>query len=81
MNRQEGLRLLEETLDLPPNTLTGAETLRELAGWDSLATVAFIAMADKTLGVPLPGERVARCRTAEELLALLGVAPPGRAAA
>jgi acyl carrier protein len=81
MTRQDGLRLLEETLELPPQTLTGVETLRELAGWDSLATVMFIAMADKKLGLPLPGDRVSRCQSVDELLAVLGAPPSDRAAA
>jgi acyl carrier protein len=80
MDRQGALRLLEETLDLDPHTLTGGETLRELAGWDSLSTVAFIAMVDKEFGRPLPGARVAGCQTVDELLGLLDAAVAAPAA-
>jgi acyl carrier protein len=72
MTRQDGLRLLEETLGLQPHTIKGGEKLRDLELWDSMSTMAFIAMADKKFGLPLPGNRVARCQTVDELLDLLG---------
>ena len=61
-------------------SLTGGETLRDLENWDSLSTMTFIAMADKELGLPLPGNRVARCQTVDDLLELLGAASTNRAA-
>jgi acyl carrier protein len=79
MTRQDALRLLEETLDMAPYTLTGDEALRDLKNWDSLSTLAFIAVVDKRLGRPIPGKLVARCRTVAELLALLD--PPAERAA
>lgn len=79
MTKEAGLRLLEKSLDMAPRTLTGGETLRNLESWDSLSTMAFIATVDKELGLALPGGQVARCRTVEQLLELLGIAP-GKAA-
>jgi acyl carrier protein len=73
MTRDKALRLLEETLDLSPGTLHGAETLKQVPGWDSLSTMAFIAMVDRELNLPLSGSQVARCKTVAELLALLDV--------
>ncbi len=78
--RDDALRLLEKTLAMEPHTLTGVEALRDLSNWDSMATIMFIAMADKELGLRLNGSQVARCRTVGELLALLGIAPLERAA-
>ena len=80
MTRQDGLRMLEETLDLRPNTLTGEESLRDVEGWDSLSTLAFIAMVDREIGLPLRGDQVARCQTVGELLGLLGIPAVRRAA-
>lgn len=80
MTKQDALRLLEKILDMGPYTLTGAETLRNLESWDSLSTLAFIAAVDKELGLALPGNQVARCRTVDELLELLGIATAKRAA-
>jgi acyl carrier protein len=80
MTKPEVLRLLEETLALKPQSLTGAERLADLDGWDSLSTMAFIAMADKEYGLPLPGQRVVACQTVDELVGLLEVSVSGRAA-
>ncbi len=80
MTRQDALRLLEETLELEPHTLTGAESLKEVQGWDSMATMAFIAMVDQHFGVPLPGNQVARCQTVDDLLGLMGGGFSNRAA-
>lgn len=80
MTRHNALRLLEETLELRPQSLTGREKLAAVEGWDSLATMAFIAMADKHFGVIVPGSRVARCQTVDELLALLENVARDRAA-
>ena len=80
MTRQDALRLLEKTLEITAHTLTGSETLRDLESWDSLSTMTFIAMADKELGLPLPGNRVARCQTVDDLLELLGAVSVNRAA-
>jgi acyl carrier protein len=74
MTHQDALRLLEDTLELAPHTLHGGETLKQVPGWDSLSTMAFIATVDRELGMPLPGGQVARCKTVAELLALLDVA-------
>jgi acyl carrier protein len=76
----DALRLLEVTLALQPHSLTGAERLTDLEGWDSLSTLAFIAMADKEFGLPLPGNRVAGCQTVAELIGLLGLPLANRAA-
>lgn len=80
MTKQDALRLLETWLEMAPHTLTGEETLRNLESWDSLSTLAFIAKVDKELGLALPGNRVARCRTINELLELMGIASAKQAA-
>jgi acyl carrier protein len=72
--------LLEETLDLEPHSLTGTEKLADLQAWDSLSTLAFIAMVDQELGLPLPGNQVVRCRTVDDLLELMRQAAPAQAA-
>ena len=71
MQRQEARQLLEEMLELAPQSLTGAEKLRDIPAWDSLSTITFIAMVDKEFGVPLSGNRVARCQTVDELCGLV----------
>ena len=80
MTTQSALRFLESALGLPASTLAGTERLRDLETWDSLSTLVLIAAADKELGVPLPGSRVARCETVAEVCALLTQAVAARAA-
>jgi acyl carrier protein len=80
MTKPEALRLLEKSLDMGPHTLTGGEILRNLENWDSLSILAFIATVDKELALALPGNQVARCRTVDELLELLGIGPAKQAA-
>jgi len=57
---------------MQPHTLTGAEKLTQVEGWDSLSTMEFIAMACKHFGLALSGNQVVGCQTVDELLALLG---------
>ena len=80
MTKQDALRMLEETLGMGPNTMTGGEALRDVLGWDSLSALAFITAVDKEIGLPLRGNQVARCQTVGALLELLGIASAGRAA-
>jgi acyl carrier protein len=80
MTRQTVLHLVEEMLELTPNTLAGPEKLTDVPGWDSLATVNFIATVDGKLGVTLPGKRVLACRTVDDLVGLLVADADKRAA-
>ena len=65
---------------MKPHTLTGAEKLTQVEGWDSLSTMEFIAMASKHFGLALSGNQVVGCQTVDELLALLGPSVTDRAA-
>lgn len=80
MTTPDALRFLETVLAMPAQSLAGNERLRDLESWDSLSTLVVIAAADKDLGVPLPGSRVARCETVADLCALLTQAVAARAA-
>ncbi len=70
MKHSDFLLLLDELLELPPHTLT-ADSLLEANGWSSLAVVGFIALADEQFGASVAPARMARCRTAGDLAALL----------
>lgn len=74
MNAEDFLRALDEMLELEPGTLTGAEALESLEGWDSLAVISFIALVDEKLGLVVAGEKLAQARTVADLLAVAGVA-------
>lgn len=63
---------IEEILEIPPNTLKGAELLQSLENWDSLAVMGFIAMVDKNFNFTLEAKKISRCQTVDELYNLLG---------
>ncbi len=73
MTRDEMLRRLEGTFEVSPNTLTGNEQLADIAGWDSLAMLSFVTMAQKSCGVRLGAEELMACKTVNDLIALLHV--------
>ncbi len=50
--------------------LTGSETLIDL-GWDSLAAVVFMAMADERCGVKVAPRDMRGCSTVNDLMALV----------
>lgn len=73
MNSADFLRELDEMLELDAGTLTGAEKLVDLEGWDSLAVISFIALVDEKLGIVVEGEKLARAKTVADLLDIAGV--------
>jgi acyl carrier protein len=72
MTRLEMLRALEGELELPEGTLNESQALAEIAEWDSMAALLFIALADREFGAAIAGEQIARSKTFGDLLSLLG---------
>ena len=75
MNRPALLLELDAIIAVEPGTLTGEEQLDTLKGWDSLAIVQFIALADSAAGLTLAPEKIGACKTVNDLLTLLETAP------
>jgi acyl carrier protein len=71
MNASEFYLELDEVLELAPGTLQGGEALEGLEGWDSVAVITFIALADSQYGVVLPPTEIAACRTVSNLADLI----------
>ena len=72
MKKSEFLRLLEEMLELDPDTLIGSETLKEVGKWDSVAVMGFIALVDEHFEIALAPKRLAECKTVDDLAGLVG---------
>jgi acyl carrier protein len=70
MDKAQFLAKLGEILELPPGSLTGAEHLSDLDGWDSLAVLGFIALVDEHCGITVAPKRIQDCKTVDDLLAL-----------
>jgi acyl carrier protein len=73
MSREEFLQSLDDLLEVPPGTLTGAEHLENLENWNSMAMIGFIALADKT-GVRVSPPQIAASTTVADLLTLAKIA-------
>jgi len=72
MTREGFLTHLDELLGLPEGTLKGDEKLEELEGWNSLAVVGFIALADEDCDTRISPKRLAACATVNDLTGLVG---------
>ena len=72
MKRSEFLQALEGQLEIPDGSLKEHQALSEIDAWDSLAAVLFIALADEKVGVVVSGDQIAKARTVNDLLSLLG---------
>lgn len=72
MTRQEFLRALEGQMDLRAGSLKEDQKLAGLDGWDSMAAVLFIALADEKVGVTISGNQIAQAKNVNDLLSLLG---------
>jgi len=60
-------------LELPEGTLTGSEQLDDLEGWNSMAMISFMALADENNAVKLSPRQLGGCTTVAELLELAKV--------
>ena len=72
MTREQFVRELEESLEIDAGTLVRVRTLDNPDYWDSMSALTFMALADEKLQITLSGDQVVKCKTVDELLALLG---------
>ena len=70
MTTAEFYRELEEVLEMPANSIKGTEKLADLAAWDSMAAISFIAMADAKLKASVSADKLAACASVADLAAL-----------
>jgi acyl carrier protein len=72
MTRDEFLRALERELALDSGRLREDQVLEGLEGWDSVAALQFIALADEQTGITISGAQIKKSKTINELLSLMG---------
>lgn len=77
MTRKQMLEELDRMFYLEPGTLTGAEKLKDISYWDSMAVLTFMSLLDERAGVAISPEAIVQCVTTGDL-ADLGA--PGSAA-
>ena len=66
-------REIEQIVNAADSSIVGSEALSDI-GWDSMATVMFIAMADEKFSKPIAPEALAAAKTVADLHALIGTA-------
>ena len=67
---EEFLKELEQVVEKPSGSLDGSESLSDMEGWDSMAMVAFIAMADSVLGEAVTVKDLVGCKIVSDLAKL-----------
>lgn len=72
MDSKEFLLAFDEIVELPPGTLKGSEKLEDLEGWNSMAMLGFIALADGN-GKKVAPRQIATAETVTDLMKLAGV--------
>lgn len=72
MTKKEFCARFEQMVQMPAGSLKGDEQLATLEGWDSMAGISLIAMADVELNIRLSPEKLIQSKTVADLMALLG---------
>lgn len=71
MTEKEKIAMLEEMMELAAGTLTPQTKLADLAEWDSVATLAFMAMIDEEFDKIIKGSQIKKFKTVADALAVM----------
>ena len=71
MTRPEFYAAIAEMVECEASRVSGASVLKDLPNWDSLAVLSFVAMVDSRLGTTVKGTDLVKCKTVDDLAALL----------
>jgi acyl carrier protein len=72
MTKEMFLREFEELLEAAEGSLSEDVFLKDVAGWDSLAIMAFIAMIDEKFNYAVSPANIFSSKTIGDLMGLLG---------
>jgi acyl carrier protein len=70
MTTSEFLGEIDAIIQAAPGSTSLEDRLESLNGWDSMAAISFIAMADEKLGINFGIGALASCKTVEDLAKL-----------
>ena len=70
MTQSEFLKEIEAITEAEPGSIAMDDQLASLAGWESMAIISFIAMADVKLSVVVNVAFLASCKTVGDLARL-----------
>ena len=72
MTQEEIIRLIEETLEIDPGTLSPETDLSGVPEYDSMGKLSLIVLSDEEFGKKLTGEQIRTFNTVSDILAFLG---------
>jgi acyl carrier protein len=70
MKIEEFIGEIETIIEVDPGTITKDDVLASFVGWDSMAVISFIAMADSKIGVAVDANLLVSCKTVGDLAGL-----------
>jgi len=79
MDQKEFIGALSEMVEMPPDELSPATELADLALWDSSAVISFMAFCDERYGRLIRADRIPLCRTVGDLMELAENSEPAAA--
>lgn len=71
MDRKQLLNIVEESLELDADELTGEESLADMEEWDSMAVISLIALVDETFEITLEPEQIMESETVNDIIKLI----------
>ena len=71
--RKKVIELIENILELPPESINESTIIEEVDGWDSLAYVLIIGDMEDKLGLTIPLDEAIDIKTVAELFEKVGV--------
>ena len=77
-NQPNFLAMMDELLEQAPGTINAEDRLADLEDWDSLTLMSFMAKVNTSYGLILSPQRIAQCKTVNDLEELL-IASPSQA--
>lgn len=70
MDNKQVLGIVEEALNLPPDSAQENDRLESLDGWDSIGIISVMALIEDRCGVTLDPEELAKCESIGDLIRL-----------
>ncbi len=72
MNKNEFIALLHEVMETDEGDFDFSTSLDDIAEWDSISLITFMAVADENFGQTPSPDAIADCKTVEDLRVLFG---------
>jgi acyl carrier protein len=73
LDKQAFLRSFEQMIEAAQGSLNEESVLMDTEGWNSMAFLGFIAMADEEFGLNPDPKAIRACVTIQDLMRLVGI--------